>query len=152
FQRDLLRALQARQDLDALERRDAGLDGDDVVEVLPVVGEPDVLAAPFEPLLRLGDLLRLEGVLEAIDDRLALATLERLARDRDGLLLLLAEDLDVRAHAGAIDVAELVERDLDGEDLDLVEELRGWRDEAHLAREVLLRIRVERDAHRLADL
>ena len=45
---DLLVALEARDDLDALEGRDAGLDRDDVVEILPVVREPDVLAAPVQ--------------------------------------------------------------------------------------------------------
>ena len=50
LERDLLGPLEAGADLDALEGRDAGLDGDDVVVVLPVVREPDVLAAAVQPL------------------------------------------------------------------------------------------------------
>src|SRR5664279_5186166 len=60
LERDLIAALQTREDLDALQRRDAGGDGDGLVVVLPVVGEPDVLAAPIEPLLGGGEKLRLE--------------------------------------------------------------------------------------------
>ena len=100
------------------------VDRDDVVVVLPVVREPDELAAAVQAFLRVRDLLRREFVLQAVDDGLAVAALERLERDRDGLVLLLAEDLDVRAHAGAVCLAELVERDLDREDLDLVVQLR----------------------------
>ena len=44
---------EAREDLDPLERRDAGLHRDGVEVVLPVLREPDELAAAREPLLRL---------------------------------------------------------------------------------------------------
>src|SRR5664279_2686136 len=151
LERDLLATLEARQDLDALERRDAGGDGDGLVVVLPVVREPHVLATPVEPLLGRGEKLRLEIALEAVGDGLPVGALKRLERNRDGLLAFLAEDLDVRAHARAVRVAELVERDLDREDLDLVLQLGGGGHEAHLPREDPLRICVERDPHGLSD-
>src|SRR5664279_3207457 len=78
LQRDLLAALQAREDLDALERRDAGGDGDRLVVVLPVVREPHVLAAPVETLLGRGQELRLEVGLEAVGDGLPVGALEGL--------------------------------------------------------------------------
>src|ERR1019366_996972 len=152
FEGDLLAPLEARQDLDALERRDAGGDGHDVVVVLPMVREPHVLAAPVEAFLRGGDLLGLQVALEAIGDGLSFRARARFERNRDGLVSLFSEDLDVRAHAGAIGIAELVEFDLDGKDLDLVLQLRGGRDEAHFAREDLLRIGVERDPDWLAHI
>ena len=48
-----------------------------------------------------GDLLRLQRVLQPVGDRLPVALLERLERDRDRLVAFLPQDLDVRAHAGA---------------------------------------------------
>ena len=87
------------------------------------------LFRPGEPFPRRLDLLRLEAALQPVRDRLAIALLERLERDRDGLRALLAEDLDVRAHARVERVGQLVERDLDLEDLDLLDELRRRGDE-----------------------
>src|SRR6476659_8779327 len=52
LERHLLAGHQTRHDLDALERRDSGLDGHHVEVVLPVVGEPDVLVAPGQALPR----------------------------------------------------------------------------------------------------
>src|SRR4029453_16902355 len=72
---DLLRALQAGEDLDPLQGGDARGDGHDVVVVLPVVGEPDVFAAAAEPLLRVLDQLGGEIVLEPEDDRSPLPAL-----------------------------------------------------------------------------
>ena len=103
-----------------------------------MIGEPDELVPAGKPFLGLGDLLRLEIRLQAVGHGLAVALLERLERDRDGLVALLAQDLDVGAHARAVGVAELVERDLDLEDLDLLDELGRGRDEADLSREDLL--------------
>jgi hypothetical protein len=53
---------------------------------------------------------------------------------------------------GAERVAQLVERHLDLEDLDLLDELGRRRDEGDLPREDLLRIRVERDSNWLTDV
>src|SRR6516162_2323773 len=47
---NFLARVQARQDLDPLERRDAGLHGHYLEVVLPVVGEPDELGPAREPL------------------------------------------------------------------------------------------------------
>src|SRR5207253_5506223 len=150
FERDLVARPQPGEDLDAFERGDAGRDRDDVEVLLPVVGEPDERVAPREPLPRRRDLLRLQPLLQAVGDRVALLALEGFERDRDRLVALLAEDLDVRAHPGFKVLAELVQRDLDLEDLDLLDELGRGGDERDLSGEDLLRVRVERDADRLA--
>src|SRR5687768_3874322 len=78
LQRDLLRPLEPEEDLDPLEGGDAGGDGDDVVVVLPVVGEPDVLGAAAEALLGFGDHLGREVVLEPVDDGPSVPALQRL--------------------------------------------------------------------------
>src|SRR5258706_2514918 len=149
---DSLSALEAGEDLDALEGGDARGDGHDVVVVLPVVGEPDELAPAAEALLGVLDELWRETVLEPVDDGATVPALERFQGDGDRLVLLLPQDLHVRAHAGAVHVSELVERDLDRKDLDLLQELGRGRHEADFARERLLRVGVERDPHRLPHL
>src|SRR5512141_300527 len=89
LERDLLATLEARQDLDALERRDSGGDGHDLVVVLPVIRKPHVLAAPVEAFFRGGDLFWFQVALQPVGDRLPVHALERLERNRDGLLPLL---------------------------------------------------------------
>ena len=147
----MLARLQARDDLHALEGCYAGRDRDDVEVVLPVIREPDELVTPGEAVFGRRELLRLEVRFQPVRDRLAVALLQRFERDRRRLVALLAEDLDVGAHAGLVRLAELVQGDLDLEDLDLFHELRRGRDEADLAGEDLLRVRVESDANGLAD-
>src|SRR4029079_7665825 len=132
---DPLGALESGEDLDPLEGGDARGDGHDVVVVLPMVGEPEVFAAAAESLLRVLDQLGREIGLETIDDGAAVPALQRLQGDGDRLVLLLPQDLHVRAHARAVHVAELVEGDLDGKDLDLLQQLGRRRHEAHPPRE-----------------
>ena len=110
-----------------------------------MVREPDELVAAGQALARGGDQLRFQPGLQPVGDGLAVALLERLERDRDSLVALLSEDLDVGAHAGPEGLGQLVERDLDLEDLDLFDELGGRRDEADFPGEDLLRIGVEGD-------
>src|SRR5580693_6129985 len=151
LQADLLVRPQPGEHLDALEGGDARVDRHHREVVLPVIGEPNELVAPVEPFARLGDERLGQVVLEPVGDGRAVAALQRLERDRQGVAVPLAQDLDVRAHAGAESLLQDVDRNLDLEDLDLVLELGGRRDEAHLAGEGLLGIGVEGHPHRLAD-
>src|SRR6266496_2301824 len=112
---------KAGENLDALESRHTRLDRNHVEVLLPVVRQPDELGPAGEARLRGGDLLGFQVLLQTIGDGLAVLALQRLERDRDCLVALLAQDLDICAHAGAVSLGELVERDLDLEDLDLLD-------------------------------
>src|SRR6476619_6376552 len=102
LERDLLAGREAGENLDALESRHARLDRDHVEVLLPVIRQPDELGPAGEPRRRVGDLLGLQVLLQAVGDGLAVLALEALERDRDSLVPLLAQDLDVRAHPRAI--------------------------------------------------
>src|SRR6185369_5533056 len=82
LERDLLAGGEAGDDLDALQGGDPRLHRHRLEVVLPVLGQPDELAASVQGLLGLGQVLGGEAALQPVDDDAAVAPLQGLQRDR----------------------------------------------------------------------
>ncbi len=147
-------ACEAGQDLHPLQGGDAALNRDRLEVVLPVLGQPDELAAALEGLARLFmAFLGSRSGLQPVDDGLALAPLQRLERDRErtwsrcspriSTLALMPVRNASSSWSSAISTSKT---------LIFSTTLAAGATKRTLPSKVLLRVGVERHAHRLADV